>query len=271
MRLIFLIYTFVLLSAGMKAQDLDIAVYSEKNGENIEYYADNDEWCPVSIAFEFELKNMRSESGSKFSKVLPPRSKRIPVTTLRTVKQGELFGYKYSSNAVRGDVVNAYDSKHIYSLPYPAGKTYTIFQGYNGRQTHQGENALDFSHKKGDEITAARGGIVIAVVDHNSRSCMKPECYKYNNYVLILHDDGSMADYAHIRKEGSLVVPGDTVQTGQVIALSGNVGYAAGPHLHFSVYLPAFKGPKTIKTLFRTQNGQPEFLKEGNAYSRIDD
>lgn len=271
MRLIFLIYAFILLPAGTKAQDLNIAVYSEKNGETVEYYADNHEWSPVTVAFEFELKNMRSESGSKFTRVLPPRSERIPMTTLRPAKQGEMFGYKYRSNAVRGDVINAYDSGHIYTLPYPAGKTYTVFQGYNGRQTHQGENALDFSLKNGDEIASSRAGIVIDVVDHNNRSCMKPECYKYNNYVLILHEDGSMADYAHIRKNGSLVVPGDTVQAGQVIALSGDVGYAAGPHLHFSVFLPTFKGRRTIKTLFRTQNQQPEFLKEGNAYSRIDD
>ncbi|MEI9909620.1 MAG: M23 family metallopeptidase [Bacteroidota bacterium] len=42
--------------------------------------------------------------------------------------------------------------------------------------------------------------------------------------------------YWHLQKDGALVNVGDTVKTGQAIALSGKTGYAAVPHLHFMVW-----------------------------------
>jgi murein DD-endopeptidase MepM/ murein hydrolase activator NlpD len=50
-----------------------------------------------------------------------------------------------------------------------------------------------------------------------------------------LHTDGSMALYAHLAENGALVHPGQHVETGQRIGLSGNTGYSTAPHLHFAV------------------------------------
>ena len=55
------------------------------------------------------------------------------------------------------------------------------------------------------------------------------------NYVRILHDDGTMGLYAHLRPEGVLVRVGQRVRQGQQIGLSGNTGFTSGPHLHFAV------------------------------------
>jgi murein DD-endopeptidase MepM/ murein hydrolase activator NlpD len=55
------------------------------------------------------------------------------------------------------------------------------------------------------------------------------------NYIRILHDDGSMAVYAHLAPEGTQVRPGQRVRRGERIGLSGNTGYSGGPHLHFVV------------------------------------
>ena len=51
----------------------------------------------------------------------------------------------------------------------------------------------------------------------------------------ILHEDGSMALYAHLKPEGVEVRVGQQVRQGQRIALSGNTGYSTAPHLHFAV------------------------------------
>ena len=51
----------------------------------------------------------------------------------------------------------------------------------------------------------------------------------------ILHDDGTMAMYAHLKPEGVLVRIGQRVHAGQPIGLSGNTGFTTGPHLHFAV------------------------------------
>ena len=53
------------------------------------------------------------------------------------------------------------------------------------------------------------------------------------NFIRILHDDGSMAVYAHLQPEGVQVHTGQRVRQGQRIGLSGNTGFSTAPHLHF--------------------------------------
>ena len=53
------------------------------------------------------------------------------------------------------------------------------------------------------------------------------------NFVRILHDDGTMALYAHLKAEAAMVRVGQQVRRGQLIGLSGNTGFTSGPHLHF--------------------------------------
>jgi murein DD-endopeptidase MepM/ murein hydrolase activator NlpD len=69
------------------------------------------------------------------------------------------------------------------------------------------------------------------------------------NFVRILHDDGSMALYAHLKTGGVLVRVGQQVQAGQQIGLSGNTGFTTGPHLHFAVQVN--RGMRLVSIPFR--------------------
>ena len=69
------------------------------------------------------------------------------------------------------------------------------------------------------------------------------------NFVRILHDDGTMALYAHLKTDGVLVRVGQQVQAGQQIGLSGNTGFTTGPHLHFAVQVN--RGMRLISIPFR--------------------
>jgi murein DD-endopeptidase MepM/ murein hydrolase activator NlpD len=75
------------------------------------------------------------------------------------------------------------------------------------------------------------------------------------NAIVIRHSDGTHAHYLHIQNLGTLVKPGDTVQRGQPIALSGNTGFSAFPHLHFVVTGSAEKNKEEIPVRFYTEKG----------------
>ncbi len=92
--------------------------------------------------------------------------------------------------------------------------------------THGG---VDFKASIGTPVKAALMGMVLDTESVQVRSGCQ-----YGKWVLIKHANGLSTIYGHLSYV--YVHPGDTVSTGQVIGLSGDTGYAYGPHLHFGVY-----------------------------------
>ena len=110
-----------------------------------------------------------------------------------------------------------------------------LIQAYESKMSHKQEKALDFKIKKGTKICASRDGVIYALRSDSDRGGLKHEYLSDGNYISVQHNDGSIAHYWHLQKDGVFVNKGDTVKTGQVIGLSGNTGYSAFPHLHFEV------------------------------------
>ncbi len=158
-----------------------------------------------------------------------------------------------------------------YVLPWQTGLTFTVMTGNCAAAiTHSGNRryAYDFIMPFGTEITAARAGEVIRVVDHfadNDRT------FTHENRVFIRHDDGSIGLYFHIMQNGSLVSVGDLVNQGQIIAIlgtSGSIGSAQIPHLHFEVaseIAPIISIPVT----FRNTRPHPNGLNVGEDYTAL--
>ena len=124
-----------------------------------------------------------------------------------------------------------------YRLPWPGGVRYLCVQSVRGIVSHRGRSQFgyDFYMPIGSDISAARAGTVVRVVTHH-------EGYGRNwpnNLVIVEHEDGTRACYAHIRKDGSYVEEGQRVEQGDILAASGNVGNSMMPHLHFHVTDPA--------------------------------
>ncbi|MBL7738811.1 MAG: M23 family metallopeptidase [Chitinophagaceae bacterium] len=158
------------------------------------------------------------------------------------------------------------DSSYIYTLPFENKKKVFLVQAYESKFSHKGERALDFKVKKGTRICAAREGVVIAAREDSDKGGLKNEHLSDGNYVSIRHNDGSVAHYWHLQKEGVVVNVGDTVQAGQRIGLSGNTGYSAFPHLHFEVQGYDASGRYTqLATRFYTNKGVI-YLRPGKFY-----
>jgi murein DD-endopeptidase MepM/ murein hydrolase activator NlpD len=137
-----------------------------------------------------------------------------------------------------------------YLLPFPvstdAPRTF-VSQVEGGTFSHQGATAIDFGLPENSTVLSMRAGVVNKVVQDNWLSkfapgvCPQPvlmSCATKGseaNVVQILHDDGTVAQYAHLAHNSAKVKVGDRVTAGQPIALSGNTGFSTSPHLHVDV------------------------------------
>ncbi len=156
------------------------------------------------------------------------------------------------------------DTSYVYALPYEKGQSYLLVQGSNSSFSHKSELAYDFTMKEGSRVCAAREGVVTDVRGDSEKGGLKQENLSDGNYIYIQHSDGSVACYWHLQKDGVLVQPGDRVEKGQPIGLSGNTGYSAFPHLHFQV---AARDGRQVLVRFETEKGAI-YLKPGNWYRR---
>lgn len=157
------------------------------------------------------------------------------------------------------------DTSYVYALPFEEGKKHFIVQGYFSAYSHKNRAAIDFKMKRGTKITAARGGVVIRLKEDGKRGGLHNKYRQDGNLVVIQHEDGTRAGYWHLQENGVLVNIGDTVEQGQIIALSGKTGYSALPHLHFLVWTNRNNQWQQIPTRFQTSKG-PKYLRPFRKY-----
>jgi murein DD-endopeptidase MepM/ murein hydrolase activator NlpD len=110
--------------------------------------------------------------------------------------------------------------------------------------------AIDIGANTGTPIHAAERGLV-AYVGRGIRG--------YGNLVIVVHANEWVTAYAHNHQ--NMVVPGQLVERGQVIATVGSTGFAQGPHLHFFfVHQGRHCDPMP---LFRPRLERPESQEDG--------
>jgi murein DD-endopeptidase MepM/ murein hydrolase activator NlpD len=175
--------------------------------------------------------------------------------------------YKLGSN------VAVHDDTTVYQLPYLPGDRFTVTQGFNGTYSHKGSNkyAIDWKMPEGTLVCAARGGTVVKAKNDSNQGGASIKFDRFNNYVLIRHDDGTLAHYCHLKKDSVTVKPGQRVTTGEVIARSGNTGFSSGPHLHFCVFKTKDgRMRQSLPVRFRTSTETAVFLKESERYRAAD-
>ncbi|MBM4195967.1 MAG: hypothetical protein FJ197_02550 [Gammaproteobacteria bacterium] len=83
---------------------------------------------------------------------------------------------------------------------------------------------IDFAARAGAEIVSVAGGVVTWAGTRQG----------YGRMIEVTHGNGYVTRYAHNAR--NLVVVGDHVQKGEIIALIGATGRATGSNLHFEVW-----------------------------------
>ncbi len=168
-----------------------------------------------------------------------------------------------------GRVDAQHDDAYRYRLPYGEGISYPIIQGYGAKPSHLGAEqfTLDFGMPVGTPVHAARDGVVVLFEDSHDGGCLREECSRLANFVVVLHSDGTTGEYFHLERGSIQVALGDRVQRGQFLALSGNTGYSSVPHLHFGVYRTLADGhTQSVAVRFETRLGALVAPRSGARY-----
>lgn len=160
------------------------------------------------------------------------------------------------------------DTAFVYALPYAAGTSHCVWQGYYSLFSHYGNFALDFKMPQGTGVCAARGGVVVYVKESATRGGVGKRYVGTENGITIRHSDSTFAHYLHLRHNGALVNVGDTVRQGQLIGYSGSTGFSAFPHLHFEVTRNFKKATNEVPVRFHTQEGN-KFLQPLHCYKAL--
>lgn len=115
-----------------------------------------------------------------------------------------------------------------WSLPLVRPVEGCVTSPYGTRRTFNGatrsrHSGIDFRAAPGTPIRAVADGTVVLTGDR----------YFSGRSVFVDHGGGLVSLYGHMSE--ILVRPGETVQGGEILGLSGATGRVTGPHLHFGL------------------------------------
>ena len=263
----------LLLATPASASCLDDWLVFDADGADgkVDFLVSNSSDFPLTVTMKFSLRRMEASRRTTFTESLAPGESRSVITLERTDSERE-GRYKYKYECTIGHQHADHDDDIVYLLPYEAGKSYRVLQGYGSRFSHTGieEYTVDFDMQEGTPVHAARSGRVARTEERHNKGCWSRGCGDYANYIVIVHDDDTTGEYYHLLQDGVLVEEGDFVEAGQLIGLSGNTGHTTMPHLHFGVYRAIDWGrEQSIPVRFISADGIVDRPRRGGRYPAV--
>lgn len=226
----------------------------------------NEYFGPVEVELVLtESQNLKVFPALPKRFVVPAASE-IRAVSLRPTRANRSFSYRIDNRFMIGDPKAQHRPKRPYRVPFETGQSFPISQAFNGSFSHNmpsSQHAVDFAMPEGSHVVAAREGIVMDVANDFFSGGVHNKFMSKANLIRILHDDGTMAVYGHLRLESAQVTPGVRVKRGQRIAKSGNTGFSSGPHLHFAIQVNKGLALHTVPFEFADENNQPIVPKRG--------
>lgn len=244
---------------AMRADDVaevGIDVTYEFAGGSVEIIARNPSYVPIELQLDFtSIRGIAFPDPDDPLRWVVPAQSNLTLLVLDVLENGRMPSMEFQYRYLAGDPAARHRPEQAYRAPFAAATNHPITQAFPQVATHltrDSQYAVDVAMPIGTDVMAARGGVVFDVASNNFTGGLDPERDGPSaNVVRILHDDGTMAIYAHLNTNTIRVRPGDRVRRGEYIADSGNTGFSSGPHLHFAVVRNAGMRIESVPVLFQ--------------------
>lgn len=250
-----------------REREARVRMRQEGTKQNPLYYLFNDYWGPVEVELKLsEQFNVLSEPELPARFVVPGQQELLLVG-IGALDPAQGFRYRLNAATVPGPPTPTPVDGLVLRLPFPPDDAYAVSQGFNGGKTHlddESRYAIDIVMPEGSPVHAVREGVVMDIEEDFNTGGTDYEKYADKaNHVRVLHDDGTMALYAHLQLASVIVRPGARVQAGQLLARSGNTGLSSGPHLHFAIQQNVGMKLISVPFEFRLADGRTVSPEEG--------
>lgn len=199
--------------------------------------------------YDLELKGT-TPRGSEvaFSKRIAIRPAKYPSIAVSVAKQytepsAEQLERIRQDKTVKQDVFGHTTAEQEWSGKFRPPVDASVSDVFGTRRTFNGKvqsmhQGLDYAVPKGTPVSAVNAGTVL----------LASPLYFEGNCVVLDHGQGLLTLYLHLSE--IKVKPGERVERGQEIGLSGGTGRATGPHLHLAVrWEGVYLNPATLLTL----------------------
>jgi murein DD-endopeptidase MepM/ murein hydrolase activator NlpD len=225
------------ITLAREHERLHITVGRDDTPEATRLIAHNNCVCVVTLRVSIQRSDFAGMPvGATYGATLEPGAEQMLAQAPRAADGGGKLNFNWTG------ALGSPDARHNparpYRAPFAVGATFPVTQAYPTHATHDTPESLyavDFGLPDGTPVYAAREGTVINVRHDSFSGAPLPQMLHQANVILILHDDGTIAMYAHLHWDSIRVRIGQHVQRGEYIANSGNTGFTTGPHLHFAV------------------------------------
>jgi murein DD-endopeptidase MepM/ murein hydrolase activator NlpD len=197
-------------------------------------------------------------AGSSYSAAVAAGETRALMEVHADAQSGNNNSLRYRWSATLGSPQAMHNPPRPYRAPFAVGATFTVTQAWPARSTHVAADsfyAVDIALPDGTPVYAARAGLVIDLRHDAFLGAVDPTLLDQANVVEILHDDGTIAVYAHLHWDSIRVRIGQQVARGEYLADSGNTGFTSGPHLHFAVWRNSDNGEIAVPVVFEGPGG----------------
>lgn len=221
-----------------KSKDNIVDIVTRQEPTQIKIYAFSQQVSEGEILMEVSGQNINTiPANPRWNNLSMGDSD--PVVIIQLPGAGQTYNYNFKYQYHSGLPGGRPDPKYVYNLPLQPNQATRVNLGYGAGSHVVGsvnEYAIDLGLAEGTPVCAARDGVVIAFRSDSNIGGPGAEYLESANHVTIKHQDGSYAEYVHLKQNGVLVGLNERVKRGQVIALSGNTGQSKGPHLHFCIF-----------------------------------